>query len=219
MRTVNVVIGYDPRQPIAFQVAAHSVWTHATCPVTITRLALKHLPMTRRGLTEFTYSRFLTPWLSNYEGVSIFLDSDVLVRGDVAELLGYQLAYPGVPVHVVPHERKFERPSVMVFHNPSCLNLTPEFVSDPTNKLFDFAWARQVGELPATWNHLVGYDAPNPDAKIVHFTMGVPIWEQTKRCEFHEAWQAMAKQSMSSVSFEALMGRSVHVAHLAKVAG
>jgi hypothetical protein len=204
---------------VAYQVAAHSVWTHATAPVSITRLDLSKLPLTRRGLTEFTYSRFLVPYLSGFEGVSIFLDSDVLVRGDIVELLGYQLAYPGVPVLVVKHERTFERPSVMVFHNPSCANLTPEFVEDQTNKLFDFKWARTIGDLPKDWNHLVGYDAPNPDAKLVHFTMGIPIWEETKRSEFAEEWKQMVKQTLSSVSFAELMGRSVHVPHLAKVGG
>lgn len=80
-------IGYDPRQPLAFQVLAHSIWAHARQPVSITRLALKQLPMTRHGLTEFTYSRFLVPYLCDYEGYAIFVDSDFLCRADVADLL------------------------------------------------------------------------------------------------------------------------------------
>ena len=208
---ITICIGYDPRQPVAYQVAAHSVWTHACAPVSITRLHLPQLPITRRGLTDFTYSRFLVPFLAGYDGVSIFMDSDVLVRGDVAELLAYPLAYPDIPVFVGPHTRTFERPSVMVFHNALCTQLTPDYVEDASHPLFDFAWASQVGTLAPDWNHLVGYDAPNPDAKLVHFTQGIPCWPETKVSEFAEEWQTMAKAAMSTVSFTALMGRSVHV--------
>ena len=217
MTPVQVYLGYDPRQPVAAQVAAHSLWQHATCPVSITRLVLKTLPMTRRGLTDFTYARFLAPWLSDFAGVSIFLDSDVLVRGDVAELLAYPLSEPDTPVFVVQGPKKFEWASVMVFNNARCLRLTPEFLDDRTQNPLTMAWADAVGRLAPTWNHLVGYDAPNPDAKLVHFTQGIPIWPETKTCEFHEEWHAAARQSMSSVSFATLMGHSVHVAAMQKV--
>lgn len=212
MTPLHVFIGYDPRQPVAYQVAAHSVWAHAGTPVSITRLDLTKLPISRRGLTEFTYSRFLVPYLSDFDGQSIFLDSDVLVRGDIVELLGYPLAYPHIPVFAVKHAgaRRFEQPSVMVFNNASCANLTPQYIQDPTHSCFKFEWAREVGELPKAWNHLVGYDAPNPNAKLVHFTAGIPVWAQTKDCEFSGEWHETARKSMSSVSFEALMGKSVH---------
>ena len=214
MTPLNVFIGYDARQPVAFQVAAHSVWQHASCPVSITRLDLRQLPMTRRGLTEFTYSRFLVPYISGWKGVSIFLDSDVLVRGDVAELLAYPLMDPYAPVFVVKGSKKFEWASVMVFNNPMCYRLTPAHIEDKRVNPLAFGWAETVGELPKDWNHLVGYDAPNPNAKLVHFTQGIPIWPETKHCEYADEWHAAAKASMSSVSFQALMGHSVHIAHM-----
>lgn len=210
---IHLFIGYDPRQPIAFQVAAHSVWKHAKSPVAITRLDLSQLPIERRGLTEFTYSRFLVPYLSGFDGVSIFLDSDVLVRGDVAELLAYPLMYPDVPVFVVKGSRQFEWPSVMVFSNACCQRLTPSFVASDKNPL-NLSWATSVGELPKDWNHLVGYDKPNPRAKLVHFTMGIPIWGQTRDCEFADEWWRTYSDMGSSVSFDELMGRSVHVQHM-----
>ena len=210
MKSVQVFIGYDARQPIAFQVAAHSVWQHASCPVSITRLDLRVLPLLRKGLTQFTYTRFLVPSLSSWQGVSIFLDSDVLVRGDVSELLAAPLMEPTVPVFAVKGTKKFEWASVMVFNNPLCQMLTPIYLEKKQMNPLAFPWAHTVGELPKEWNHLVGYDAPNPNAKIVHLTAGIPIWEETKHCEFAAEWHAMAKASMSSVSFEALMGHSVH---------
>lgn len=40
--------------------------------------------------TEFTYSRFFTPWLADYKGWALFCDCDFLFFGDVAELLRYK---------------------------------------------------------------------------------------------------------------------------------
>lgn len=214
MTTLRVFIGYDDRQPLAFNVAAHSIWKTASQPVTITRLEIKQLPITRTGLTAFTYSRFLVPWLSNYEGLSIFLDSDILCRADIHELLNFPMEYMGMPVFVVPHAKAFEWPSVMVFRNALCRTLTPAYIDDTRNALFNFSWTEDVGKLPFEWNHLVGYDKPNPDAKLVHFTQGIPCWPETKTCEFADDWIAMAKHTMSTVSFDALMGPSVHIAHM-----
>jgi len=218
MTTLKVFIGYDPRQPVAFQVLAHTVWKHASVPVQITRLALEQLPITRRGLTEFTYSRFLVPWLCNFgepdapgPDTSIFLDSDILCRHDLADLLTYPLAYPDCAVFVVEHpKRKFERPSVMVFNNKLCKMLTPLYVQSKENDLFSFAWAKQVGTLPPQWNHLVGYDAPNPLAHLVHFTQGIPCWPETVNCEFAKEWQEALNDANSTVSYQNLMSHSVH---------
>jgi hypothetical protein len=205
---LSVFIGYDPRQPVAFQVLAHSIWKHASVPVSLVRLDLRALPIKRRGLTEFTYSRFLVPFLAGFEGVSMFVDSDVLCRGDLAELVA--LTSDASPVWVVKNKLRFEWPSMMVFRNELCRALTPAFVDDDHNSLFDLAWAPSVGALPAAWNHCVGYDAPNPDAKLVHFTQGVPVWPETIDSEFAPEWMAAHRESNGTVSFKKLMGNSVH---------
>ena len=213
---MKVFIGYDPRQPCAYQVCAQSVWEHASKPVEIVRLDLRNLPITRRGLTEFTYSRFLVPHLSGFRGQSLFLDSDILVRGDVCKL--EECEDYSEPVHIVRGERKFEWASVMLFNNALCRHVTAEFIENPANGLYDWRWCPAPGPLPKEYNHLVGYDAPNPDAKIVHYTMGIPIWNETKDCEFAEEWRDTFRRMNSSVSFNELMGRSVHVPHLEKLA-
>ena len=207
---INLFIGLDSRQPLAFQVAAHSAWQYVSGPMSVTRLDLRSLPISRRGLTEFTYSRFLAPYLCDFQGVSIFLDSDVLVRGDLAELLAYPLMEPTTPVFVVQGSKKFEWASVMVFNNAYCKMLTPAFIDNPKLQPLSFEWAHTVGDLPKVWNHLVSYDAPNPDAKLVHFTQGIPVWPETKDCEFADEWHAALQASCSTCSFDALMGKSVH---------
>ena len=205
--SLKCFIGFDPRQPVAFQVCAHSVWEHASRRVEIVRLDLRTLPIKRRGLTEFTYSRFLVPWLSYFDGQSLFLDSDMLVRGDICELD----VPPAGAVSIVRSKLKFEWASVMRFDNAKLKHMTPEFIDDPANRLYDWTWADdQMGRLNPEWNHLVGYDDPNPDAKIVHFTKGIPVWPETKDCEFAAEWWACCNRSNSSVSYDALMGPSVH---------
>jgi lipopolysaccharide biosynthesis glycosyltransferase len=217
---LRVFVGFDPRQPVAFQVAAHSILTRCSKPVSITALRLPTLPVKRRGLTDFTYARFCTPWLSDYEGFSIFVDSDILCLGDVSDLIGWAYAdgaaaeAKDTPVYVSQNQLRFEWASVMVFNNEACKVLTPEFVDDPANSLFDFAWAERVGKLPPAWNHLVGYDEPRKDAKLVHFTQGLPCFEETKDSEYADEWRTEARKSMTTCSFDALMGKSVHAPHV-----
>lgn len=211
---IRVFIGYDPRQPVAVQVVAHSVFTRASVPVAITPLKLATLPMTRRGLTEFTYSRFLVPYLSGYRGLSIFLDADMLCLGDVKELLQHAHEDADRDLWVVQNERRFEWPSLMVFNNARCTVLTPEYVDNPKSPVMELTWATRIGALPREWNQLVCYDPPNPDAKLVHFTQGIPCWPETKGVEFSDAWHKEAQASMSTVSFDALMGNSVHAKHV-----
>lgn len=214
--TFRIFIGADERQPIAFNVAQHSIYDHASIPVSVTRLAIETLPVKRRGLTSFTFTRYLAPWLCGYEGYALFADADVLFRADIAELAALK---PDAAVSVVPHtsvvkhgetvSTVFERNAVMLFNCAKCKNLTPEYISDGApNKLPE--WAESIGELPKEWNHLVGYDPPNPNAKIAHFTMGIPCFPQTKDDEFGDEWRATQRAMNGTVSWEQIMGNSVH---------
>ena len=214
MIALQVFIGHDSRQPVAAAVCGQSISRRSALPVSITYLHLNQLPVQRRGLTEFTYSRFLVPFLCRYEGLSLFVDSDVLCLGDVCDLLAYPIAYPETPVFVVKHESKelkFEWASLMLFNNAKCKALSPEYIRDESNKLFDVAWATNVGELPKVWNHLVGYDAFDKDAKLIHYTQGIPIWPETRACDYATEWQAEYAHLRSTCSFQTLMGSSVHV--------
>src|SRR5688572_3980942 len=146
MKPLRVFIGFDPRQPVAYQVAAASITKHSSRPVSITPLILSQLPLKRRGLTEFTFSRFLVPYLCGYEGHALFVDADVLCLGDIAELPWDD---DGASVYVVEHtsvqkgdktvDVRFERPSVMLFNCADCPRLTPEYIE--TGNPFQFSWA------------------------------------------------------------------------------
>jgi hypothetical protein len=176
--------------------------------VSVVPLILPQLPITRRGLTDFTFTRYLPPFLSGYKGISVFMDADMLVLGNVHELRDYVTGEHDV--YVVKGPERFEWPSLMVFDNERCSHLTPEWIDDEANQPAKLDWAESIGELPSEWNHCVGYDAPRTDAKLVHYTMGIPAFEETRDCEYSAEWWKEHEAMNRNCSWLALMGKSVH---------
>ena len=204
---LRVFIGFDPRQPVAFNVLAHSISERASGPVSITKLRLNQLPMQRRGLTEFSFSRYIVPHLCGYSGKAIFMDADMLCLGDIYELdsiCSVQLS----AVCVSKNKLRFEWSSLMYFNNAYCKKLSIKEIEEGNPQTLE--WAPSVGEIPGEWNHLVGYDEPRPDAKLVHFTQGLPCFKETKGCEYEAEWQEETRNTMGTVSWQEIMGGSVH---------
>lgn len=224
---IRVFIGFDPRETVAYNVLAHSVQARASHPVSITPLALSQLDglMTRERhhlqSTDFSFSRFLTPYLSDYTGWSIFMDCDMLVLDDIAKL--YDLRDERFAVMVVKHEHrpreevkflnqpqsKYEKKnwsSVMLFNNARCRALTPEYVNSATGlELHQFKWLKtesMIGALPEGWNHLVGYNAPRRDASLVHYTLGGPYFSEYRDCEYAAEWLAERDRMMFAAQRE-----------------
>lgn len=206
---VRIFVGVDPRQPVAFTTLADSIYWRASRPVSITPLVLRQLPIKRRGLTDFTFSRFLVPWLCDYRGSAIFMDADVVVTGDIAELI--DCADYLYDVQVMQEQPRFEWPSVMLFNNARCKVLTPQYIDNPENKLYDFAWAKEIGTFPAEWNRCVPYGEHEGPAKLYHFTQGIPCWPETKGNHAEdELWLRQHRHANSSVAWKELMAGSVH---------
>lgn len=219
---MRIFIGFDPRQPIAVQVLMHSIYSRASKPVSITPLVLSQLPLKREGLTQFTYSRYMVPYLCGYEGEALFMDADMLFLGDVAEL--ETICKPqDVSVCVVKNPRlRFEWPSLMYFKNAKCKKLEPRLIETGSPQTLDWAENNAIGEIPSEWNHLVGYDDLRTDAKVVHFTQGLPCFPETEGCEYGEHWMAEMRLCNATVKWDKIMGNSVHakpvLQRLAKVA-
>ena len=95
---MQVMIGFDQIESIAYHTLSHSILSHSSKPVSIVPVNLKNLkdvftrPREKTQSNEFSLSRFLTPYLSNFEGWSLYLDCDMMVRGDLSEL--FDLADP-----------------------------------------------------------------------------------------------------------------------------
>lgn len=209
----RIFIGYDPRQAVSYTVLQHSITARASEPVSITPLVLETLPLKRQGLTPFTWSRFLVPWLCKGEGLALFLDVDILVRGDISELFHLIDGVPDKAVWVSKNKMAFEWASVMAFNcdHPDNRKLTPEFI-ETAAALHKISWTDAVGNLPPEWNQLVGYDPPREDAKLLHFTQGVPAYPETIGGGYAAEWKAELKAATATRPWAELMGQSVHAA-------
>jgi hypothetical protein len=212
---IRVFIGYDDREAVAFSVLSHSIHTRASRPVAVAPVMLSQLEGTYRRernplqSTDFSFSRFLTPYLCDFEGWAIFTDCDMLVLDDIAKL--WDLRDDRYAVQVVKHvhvpkeetkflgavQTKYEKKnwsSVMLMNCAKCTALTPEYVNRATGlELHQFKWLagdQLIGEIPRQWNHLVGYDAPRRDASLVHYTIGGPYFEGYRDCEYAREWFA-----------------------------
>lgn len=206
---LRIFIGVDPRQPVGFSVLASSLYRHSSLPIAITPLVLRQLPMKRRGLTEFTYSRFLVPYLCGFRGPALFLDADMVMRGDIAEL--FYLFNTKTSVQVNKEQPEFEWASAMLFNCDNCQLLTPQYIEDASNALFDMKWADHgVGSFPKEFNHCVRYVDPNPNAKLFHYTEGLPVWKETMGAPEDAHWEKEHHIANATVSWRELMGNSVH---------
>jgi len=210
---IRVFIGYDAREAAAFSVLAHSIHRRASRPVSITPLVLSQLgriytrPRDPLQSTDFSFSRFLTPYLSGYAGWSLFMDCDMVMLRDIAALWDLRddryavmcVHHNHVPKETVKfldeRQSKYGRKnwsSVMLFNNARCAGLTPEFVNTASGLvLHQFKWLdgdHLIGDLPAVWNHLVGVSEPRPDAALVHYTIGGPYFEEYRDCDFALEW-------------------------------
>lgn len=214
-----VYIGFDHRQAVSYNVLQFSIFRRSSKPVTISPLVLPSLPITRQGLTPFTYSRFLVPWLNSFQGWALFLDTDFLCLADISEL--FALCDNRYAAMVSKNAKKFEWASMIMFNcaHPANQILTPDYVEDPQRCRFPHTmdWLSEdvVGDLPREWNHLVGYDQPRRDAKLVHYTQGMPVFEETKGSEYTEHWLTEHKAANHTQGWPELMSRSVHAADTA----
>ena len=230
---LKVFIGYDSYEIVAYHTCVQSLLDNVSDPVEIIPIKLDHL----RGVyqkdrhetqsTEFSMTRFLPPFLSKYDGISIFVDCDVIFRADPHELLAYPIAYPDKAVFVVKHDytpsstikflnqvqskyKKKNWSSVMVFNNEHCRALTPSYVNEASGlELHQFKWLESddlIGELPCEWNHLVGEYKANPDAKIAHFTRGTPCFADLDEQEYSDEWFGYMRIATSAkeASFEVM---------------
>jgi hypothetical protein len=206
---LRIFVGHDPLQSVSTTVLVHSIISRASKPVCVTPLSLKTLPIKRRGLTEFTYSRFLVPYLCDYQGWSLFLDTDMLVLEDIAKL--FELADDRHTIQLVKNKLRLD---LILFNNAKCRELRPAVIDDMSRDPFGLWWASSVGALPEEWNHCVGSDDPRNDAKLVHFTQGVPFFLDTEGTEYVDEWRSELEASVHAESWELLMATSVHAKYV-----
>jgi len=212
---LNVFIGFDPKETVAYHVLANSILRRASLPVSIAPLMqsqLKGIYTRERGpteSTEFSLTRFLVPALSGYRGWSLFMDCDMLCRADIGELNACIDSMQDKAVLVCQHDytpktdRKFlgqvqtkyprkNWSSLMLFNNERCRALTPDYVNTASGlDLHRFRWIddAQIGMLPLEWNWLVGEYPASAGARIVHYTLGGPYFDDYRDCDYADEWR------------------------------
>jgi lipopolysaccharide biosynthesis glycosyltransferase len=198
--TIRIFAGFDPNESAGYHVFCHSVMTRASQPVSITPIIKNAYPEWKRegendGATEFSFARFLVPYLCGYRGHAIFMDgADMLCLGDIAEL--WRLRSGRHAVQVVKHPayaaldtKMWNQPnvnykmknwsSVMLmnceWHHSRELTLE-NIATKPGSWLHQFQWTTEnrVGEIPPEWNVLVGHEPITDKAKLLHYTNGLP---------------------------------------------
>jgi len=215
--TLNIFLGYDGREPIAYHVASHSLLARATEPIAIHPLVQSALradglyTRDRNAMesTEFAFSRFLVPKLMGYRGLALFADSDILCLTDIADLFLEPLRDPGKAVYVAQHnyvpaqavkmdgqtQTVYPRKnwsSVMLFDCARCTALTPTYVNQATGlALHRFQWLKdaEIGALPLEWNVLVGeMSQTDRPPKLLHYTNGGPWFRDYADCPYSAEW-------------------------------
>jgi lipopolysaccharide biosynthesis glycosyltransferase len=202
MKPIPVFVGYDPREAIAYHTCVNSIIRTSSQPVAIVPVALNlfqdYAETHTDGSNHFIYTRFLVPYLCDFAGHAIFIDGDMIVRSDIGEL--WALRDASKDVQVVKHDYMTRMPvkylgaknedyprknwsSVILWNCNSFPNrrLTPNFVQHATgSELHRFSWLDddRIGELPKEWNWLPDEYGTNADAKLLHYTLGTPCFQE-----------------------------------------
>jgi hypothetical protein len=225
---VKVYVGWDSREDIAYQVCKYSIESRShNAKVSSLKLfklinqGIYNRPIDNLGSTEFTFTRFLVPYLENYQGWAIFCDCDIIWRVGVEDLLAY--ADDQYAVMVVKHEynpsnsikmdgqtqHQYPRKnwsSVILWNcgHPSNRALTKDVINTASGAfLHRFQWLKdsEIGALSSEYNWLVNWYKEPKDGipKIIHYTEGGPWFENYMKCEYGAYWEKEKNQYLLSL--------------------
>jgi lipopolysaccharide biosynthesis glycosyltransferase len=215
---INMVVGFDQREAIAYHTFTQSILDKSSLPVSFTPLAINTLKGYHETHAEksndFVYSRFLTPYLNAFSGWAIFADGDMICQADIKEL--WDLRDESRAVLVVKHDYKTKAQkkylgninmdypkknwSSLILWNcahPKHKILTPDFISNQTGKfLHRFSWLEDedIGDIPKDWNWLAIEYPENKNAKLIHYTLGTPCFKEYWDCDMSDIWHANQKR-------------------------
>jgi lipopolysaccharide biosynthesis glycosyltransferase len=210
--SLTLVVGFDQREAISYHTFCQSVLEKSSIPVRFIPLAENTLQFYRENhkniSNRFVFSRFLTPYLLDFQGMAVFADGDMVCQTDIAELAA--LFDPAKAVQVVQHNYQTKSAkkylnntninyprknwsSLVIFNCAHASNriLTPSYIEEKDGAhLHRFGWLpdEEIGALPVEWNWLATEYDDNPAAKIVHYTLGTPCFKDYRDAAMSEAW-------------------------------
>ena len=216
----RIFIGYDPEQDIAYEVLKYSLEKHASEPIEVNKIDTAAItefnrPVDPLASTPFTYSRFLVPWLCDYKGIALFMDSDMLALGDITEL--FKLDMEGLALRVRKHEynptetvkmggktqTQYPRKnwsSLMLMNNPELAVWTKEQVETQSGAWlhrFEPIPDEKVGDISEEWNVLDHMTGPT---KLLHYTSGGPWLKGCEDADHADLWHEYREEYESAAA-------------------
>jgi hypothetical protein len=228
MQPIKLFVGHDAREAVGLHVFLESLWKHTSKPVDLTVLTprlCENLGRDAGATNSFGTTRFAIPHLMGYSGWAIWCDgADQLLRADLAEL--WAMCDGTEAIKVVKHDYRTQHPrkyvgTMMEADNQDypkknqssvmCINAghwahfraREKLLSGDGKYLHRFSWLEdeEIGEIPKEWNHLVGEVEPNPKAKLVHYTLGIPGFEHYRHSEHAVEWQMTLKDAARGIQY------------------
>tara|TARA_Y100000991_G_scaffold213567_1_gene199527 strand:+ start:520 stop:1245 length:726 start_codon:yes stop_codon:yes gene_type:complete len=229
---IPIFIGYDFRERAATNVLIDSLYQHSTYPLSITPLVTSQLvkqgyhnrEREEKQSTDFSFTRFLVPFLMNFEGWAIFMDCDMLCFSDIGELWEQRnekysllcVKHNHKPIEAKKFQGEIQSSypkknwsSLMLFNCKKCKSLTIDYVNKSSGlDLHRFNWLEsnnQIGSIKGDgWNKLLLEDSITKDfhkngkSKLVHWTLGGPWFkdQRNKGGNFSTAWFCARDEAM-----------------------
>ncbi len=223
---IDLAVGFDQKEAVAYHTFVQSVIDKTSISVRFMPLNMKSLSeyseVHTDGSNEFIYSRFLVPYLMNFDGWAIYLDGDMICVEDIKKL--WDLRNDKYAVQVVKHDYKtkiakkywgnknedYPRKnwsSVIIWNceHPKNKILTPEFISRKEGSfLHRFNWLKdiEIGELPKTWNWLAIEYEEKKDLDLIHYTLGTPCFKEYSKKPLSEYWKRSYHNLLSGIEEE-----------------
>lgn len=211
MQEVTIFIGYEERQRVAAETLRYSLVKNSAASLDIVLLGKEtvtpyyHRPRHPLQSTEFTFYRFCIPELMQHRGVALYLDCDMLVLGDISEVLKLDMSVHAIRVvkqkqtvgkaHKMGGELQtpYDRKNWSSFMLMDCTKLGLwNWDSVNTWNGLDLQQFRGIsdgliGDIPLVWNSL---DYCDSDTKNIHYTSGGPWMGVTH--PFADIWTSYA---------------------------
>lgn len=217
----KLFFGHEDQAEAGTTAFLRSVIAHASKPISITPITRLAMPDQPEGTNSFTLRRFLVPWMLGYRGTALFVDgADMICRTDICSILEHFDYYSAVQVvhhdYKTKHARKYigttmeadnkdyplkNAASVMLINcaNFAWRRITPDYVRS-ANALdmlqLKFLPQDRIGTLPVEWNWLVDEFGENEEAKILHWTAGIPFFKAHSQAPMAKEWTASLKHAM-----------------------
>jgi len=185
---IKVFAGSDRSQLIAFKALEHSIKRNTKRQVECRQIDNTMMPKCRSIInapyTNFSFARFGIPSFTGYKGKGIYVDADMLVMTDIAEL--WEIPFDGAKVLLLEQpeselhkkqSKKRKQTAVMVLNCEKLTDWKPEKIIGDLGIKYDrtalmslhILPENEINEsIPTTWNCMDWYE--EGVSNLVHYT-------------------------------------------------